>query len=465
MRGVHWLVVVACVVIGPGAVRAEPLAGMTEPSVRRGVDGLGPDAQLVGGIGFGFERKLDNFFLARARLGALYASAPWIVNLGLTAEVGALAGLGWGGELEVSRGGTFFGNVGVAHVDQARWLAHVSVGFTIFGLEWQHVFDGPKPHNALLLEVRLPLGLWWLHKRQEKAEARATAPPAPTVRPRIAMPRGPTTTPSRTLSAPKGAGVADAESGRGGRSSAAGVGGSVAGSGEREPRDSAGSAAAGGKDGLPSAANAPGRDADGGEGGLPAAAGLAGSAAAGGQEGSPTAAGGKGRGPTAADVAARDADVAVRLAEARAARDQGDRLGEAFALSRAYQLRPDPVVALQLVEAELALGKPRSAQADWQRVGDVEQLPAAERERANKLRQKLSAALAHVRLELTGAVSGDEAVWIDGVAEPIATQGYDVSLDPGPHTLQLRRGDRVLSERAFDVQAGALMRLSIELPR
>ncbi|HET8935136.1 MAG TPA: hypothetical protein VFN67_16925, partial [Polyangiales bacterium] len=186
----------------PGVARAEPLGSVTEPVVTRGVDGFGPDAQLVGGIGFGFERKLDNVFLARARLGALYATAPWIVNLGLTAEVGAIAGFGWGAELELSRGATFFGSAGVSRVDRSRWLAHAGLGFTIFGLEWQHVFDGPKPHNALLLEVRLPLGLWWLHKRQEKAEAHAAAtPPPPQVKPRTAMPRGPTVHDTQRLGA------------------------------------------------------------------------------------------------------------------------------------------------------------------------------------------------------------------------------------------------------------------------
>ena len=50
----------------------------------------------------------------------------------------------------------------------------------IFGLEWQHRFD-VRDEDALLLQVRLPLGTWWFldRKRKEQDERRrgnATAP-------------------------------------------------------------------------------------------------------------------------------------------------------------------------------------------------------------------------------------------------------------------------------------------------
>jgi hypothetical protein len=366
---------------------AQSLVGASQPVIRsRGVEGFGPDGQLVGGLGFAFDGKLDNYFLARGRLGALYATSPWILNLGMTVEVGALAGLGWGGELEMSRAGTFFGSAGFARVDDSRWLMHAGVGFAVFGLEWQHVFGGPDPHNALLFEVRVPLGLWWLQKRQEKAEAQTAAPvQAPTIK------RPTTPQIKQRITAPPA----------------------------RSP------------------AGAP--------------------AASVGDDQSTHAA--------AAEAAlARDEEYASRLAEAQAARAKGERLAEAFALSRAYALRPEPKVALQLADAELALGKPRSALADWQRVGDVTRLPEPERARAKQFEQQLTAALAHLRLELSAALSPQDVVWIDGAVEPIATQGYDVPLDPGAHTVQLRRGERVLVERTFEAQAGSLLRLELEVP-
>lgn len=386
------------VLTAPPAVRAQALVGAAQPVVRsKSVEGFGPDAQLVGGLGFGLDGKLNNYFLARGRLGALYATAPWIVNLGLTVEVGALAGLGWGGELELSRGGSAFGIVGVSRVDHARWLMHVGVGYSIFGLEWQHTFEGPNPNNAVLLEVRLPLGLWWLQKRQEKAEAQgASTVHTPQIKQRVGQ-----------------ATIRDLDDERHERSQ----------NGAAEQPDPPATLSQ-----RPRSAHDPSQAA-------------------------------------VSEAATRDAEYATRLAEAQAARDQGDRLAEVFALSRAYALRPEPSVALQLAAAELVLEKPRSALATWQRLGDLDQLQPAERERAKQLRQQLTAALSHLRVELSGAVSGELTIWIDGVVEPTATQGYDVPLDPGAHTLQLRRADHVVLERHFQTQAGALLRLSIDVPR
>jgi hypothetical protein len=397
LRRCAWALAVACV-CGPIAatpLHAQSLVGATPTAVQtRGVLGFGPDAQLVGGLGFGFEGRLPNYFLARGRLGALYATAPWIVSLGLAVEVGAIAGFGWGGELELSRGGTFYATAGFSRVDGARWLAHAGLGYTIFGLEFQHVFSGPNPVNALLFEVRLPLGLWWLQKRQEKAEGQAApqAPHTPQIKRRLGpLPRA-GADPQATSAEPAGEAPRAAEPGSG----------AAATSGEK-----------------PSSSAAP----------------------------------------------AREVERASRLAEAQAARDKGDRLAEAFALSRAYALQPEPLVALQLSAAQLALGKPRAALADWRRVGDVQQLPEAERERAAQHEQQLQAALAQLRLNLTGVVSERDAVWIDDVLEPIALQGYDIPLDPGEHTLQVRRAERVLVERKFQAQAGSLLRLDIAVPQ
>ena len=416
------MVLMTWAVLGAAPVQAQSLVSGAQPMVRsNSVDGLGPDAQLVGGLGFGLDGKLDNYFLARGRLGVLYATAPWIVNLGVTAEVGALAGLGWGGELELSRGGSFFGSVGLSRVDQGRWLMHAGLGFMIFGLEWQHTFEGPNPNNALLLEVRLPLGLWWLQKRQEKADAKgASAVHTPQIKQRVGQtPPSAKHEPSDDLPRELATGPrVDANSGSTGPADppAAPSGGTQTAS----PPDSAATAGTGGSAGKPAAT---------------------------------------------ADAAALEAEYATRLVEAKAAREKGDRLAEVFALSRAYALRPEPVVALQLVAAELALGKPRSARSDWQRVGDLEQLPPADRERAKQLQRELAAALSHVRLELTGAAIDDLAISIDGIVEPTATKGYDVPLDPGAHKLELRRGDQVILERDFQTQPGALQRLSIDVPR
>lgn len=150
--------------------------------------GIGPDGQLTGGAGFAFGKSLDNYFLGRARVGLLYAHEPWIANLGVTLEVGALAGLGIGGELELNGPQRLFGNVGVERVRDGAWMTHVALGWLVFGMEWQHSFTADLPRDALLWHVRLPLGMWWLQQRQQRDADRATRRAAAQAR---ARPLGP----------------------------------------------------------------------------------------------------------------------------------------------------------------------------------------------------------------------------------------------------------------------------------
>lgn len=185
---ITWLACLWCVA-SAARVHAEP------PSDKAAVQGLGPDAQLVGGGGFPFAKAMDNYFLARARIGLLYAREPWIGNLGMTLEAGGLAQLGIGGELELNGPHRLFGSVGLARVDAGAWMTHATVGWLVFGLEWQHRFDADLPRDAMMFHVRLPLGTWWLMQRQQRAEDRSTraraaaarAAAAP-LRPQVVMP-------------------------------------------------------------------------------------------------------------------------------------------------------------------------------------------------------------------------------------------------------------------------------------
>jgi hypothetical protein len=151
------------------------------------VGGLGPDAQLMGGAGFALGGdKLKNPFLGRLRLGGLYAHEPWIVNAGLTVELGALAKFAVGGELELNGWQGLFADAGLVRAPGGAggWMSHLALGYTVFALEWQQRFDAAKPSVALLLEVRLPMGLWWSMQKRKRAEqaqlhALRTAPVTP----------------------------------------------------------------------------------------------------------------------------------------------------------------------------------------------------------------------------------------------------------------------------------------------
>ena len=133
--------------------------------------GLAPDAQVTGGIGAALHGKLDNVFLARARLGVLYALDDYWIAAGAIGEVGALPGLSIGGELEFNQDQGWFANAGLTYAEHKRTTGHLALGFLIFGLEWQHDFTRAKPNEALLATIRLPLGFWWYTSNREKSSS------------------------------------------------------------------------------------------------------------------------------------------------------------------------------------------------------------------------------------------------------------------------------------------------------
>lgn len=139
--------------------------------------GFAPDLQIAGGVGFGLDDEIDNNFLGRLRLGALYTSDPYWISGGLALEVGALAGLALGGEIEVSEFQGWFANLGLTYSRDERLTGHASVGYMIFGLEYQHGFADRSPSEAALFTVRFPLGFWWFTSGREE---RPFAPPPST---------------------------------------------------------------------------------------------------------------------------------------------------------------------------------------------------------------------------------------------------------------------------------------------
>ena len=359
------------------------------------VNGLGPDVQLAGGVGVGLDGALRYPFLGRARLGALYVDEPLVYNAGLSFEVGALAKLGIGASLEVSGWRGLFAELGVARGDGRRWLGHLTLGYTVFGIEFQHRFSALEPSYALLLEVRLPLGLWWrLVGRRERSTSASGAPadsaavqrPAPLV----VRPVAPTAPAPRAISASKPA----AESGAG---------------------DALGGAQNGGNVEAP--------------------------------EPSPQL----------------QAEIAEALSEADRANARADHVAALAALQRAYMLRPDVSLLPRIARAELAQGRLSLAARDLRRyLADGQSEPAAARDTAREQLQDIERRMSRVRIELGGA-TGDEQIEIDAVAEPAATLGYDIALDPGEHELVVSRGERELLRRVFTTKQGELLRLPLEL--
>jgi hypothetical protein len=100
--------------------------------------------------------------MARVQAGALWANEPYYFSFGATAELGGAADRGLGAQVTMTHlyAGTW------AHLG-ASWLPRdsaamtsVGVGWSLFGVEWQHRLDDGQG-DALLLHVRLPLGTTW----------------------------------------------------------------------------------------------------------------------------------------------------------------------------------------------------------------------------------------------------------------------------------------------------------------
>jgi hypothetical protein len=124
------------------------------------VTGLWPDVALAVGGGIGAGNSMASNALARARLGGLWAYEPFVLNLGVSGEVGGLGGLGAGLELEVNHFGGGFLRGGLLRVRGGDTMSQLALGFTVLGLEWHHRFDSPRS-DAVLFTVRLPIGIWW----------------------------------------------------------------------------------------------------------------------------------------------------------------------------------------------------------------------------------------------------------------------------------------------------------------
>lgn len=135
-------------------------------------DGLGPirgfgfDLSLDGGIGVGVQHDLNNNFLGRLRVGALYVTEPMAYALGITGELGGLAGQGFGISAEASHFNGAWGRIGGSRVQHGEWMSQLTLGYLFFGLEWQHRYATSRSvSDAVMVVFRVPIGLWWFLMR------------------------------------------------------------------------------------------------------------------------------------------------------------------------------------------------------------------------------------------------------------------------------------------------------------
>lgn len=157
---IGWLATAALLALGVSFAPHAAQAQVYSEELR--VKGFWPDLALSFGAGTALgEGSLATAVLGRARIGALYAYEPMIINLGITGELGALARRGLGVELELNDFGGLWLQLGMARVRGEQWMSHATLGFSVLGLEWQSRFGANvRPDDALLVVLRVPLGIW-----------------------------------------------------------------------------------------------------------------------------------------------------------------------------------------------------------------------------------------------------------------------------------------------------------------
>jgi hypothetical protein len=298
------------------------------------------------------------------RLGGLYAYEPWIANLGATLEIGGLANFGLGGELELNTFGGGYGQLGFTHDNHDAWLSHLGVGFMIFGLEWQHRFSPKLTDDALLFDVRVPLGIWWFLVGDDKNK-------------------------------------------------------------EKKAREKA-------KQHSSFSLNPS-------------------------EEGKPAAP----PGPSDDDRYRAEKD----LERGRLETEKGNHAFAAEAFAHAYDLDPDPMILLLLVDAELAQGALLGASRDLKRFVDAAvALPAlAKKQEAQAKLNALMPRLSQLRALVTPTPPPSDArVELDGQSVIGVLLGYDVAMDPGTHELVATVGSREVLRTTFRAAEGEIVRVAID---
>ncbi len=126
--------------------------------------GVGLDFQAEIGVGLINVDSLEERFFLRQRVGLLYFYEPWFYALGVTVEELGMPSFAVGIEAEVSNlamGGWVEGGVSIGRGQHI--FMHAGIGWSTFGVEWQHqVFGTEADAHALLLKLRIPLGILFM---------------------------------------------------------------------------------------------------------------------------------------------------------------------------------------------------------------------------------------------------------------------------------------------------------------
>ena len=130
---------------------------------------------------------------------------------------------------------------------------------------------------------------------------------------------------------------------------------------------------------------------------------------------------------------------------------------------RSLELRGSPVVAYNLASALVRLDRLVEATELLQKVRRDETAPAAARDAARALLDRVTPRLARLTIVLEGDPAG-ATVWIDDREIPAQAIGVSMPVDPGRRTIRVKRGDEVVAERQLTVLSGAHAETRFDVP-
>ena len=120
--------------------------------------GVSWDFQIEGGWAASLKNELPHHWFGRARAGMLILYEPLLAAFGPTFELGGLIGSGVGGQLDlVNISAGYSIEAGGAFAFDGAFVSHLSIGFALFGVEWQQRF-GDGAAAAILFKLRIPVG-------------------------------------------------------------------------------------------------------------------------------------------------------------------------------------------------------------------------------------------------------------------------------------------------------------------
>ena len=124
--------------------------------------GVSWDLQYEQGFMTNNDVKLSRRFFGRVKAGLLLGYEPWLLSMGPVVEGAGLPDLAWGFQIEITHMWNGLWGQGTISVDgQGHGFSALSVGWSLFGFEWQHRISSGGLRNGYLIKIRIPIGIYF----------------------------------------------------------------------------------------------------------------------------------------------------------------------------------------------------------------------------------------------------------------------------------------------------------------